>query len=230
MDNILSPSYYTVILVYVVFGLAVWYAGKRVKKFNPNRVESNFQMLVELIFDFFGGVVEGILGAKYRDKFTPLAMTMWLTIFLSNMAGLYLMKESALDLNYPLSMGILAFVFWNGYALKIVGIKGWLGQFGDPFLALAPLDFVGFVAKPVSMIMRLFGNVLSGTIFISLIMQLPHAAFEASTALGVVLTPVFMVIVAALSFYFSLFGPFIQSMVFTYLTLVNLSLLINEEE
>lgn len=230
MDNILSPSYYSLILAYILFALFVWYAGKRVKNFNPNRVESNFQMLIELIFDFFGGVVEGILGKKYRDKFTPLAMTMWLTIFLSNTAGLFLMKESALDLNYPISMGIFAFVFWNGYALKVVGIKGWLGQFGDPFLALAPLDFVGFIAKPVSMVMRLFGNILSGTIFIGLIMQLPQAALELSTALGIVTAPIFMVIVAALSFYFSLFGPFIQSMVFTYLTLVNLSLLINEEE
>ncbi len=230
MDNILSPSYHTLILVYVVFGLFVWYAGKRVKKFNPHRVESNFQMFMELFFDFFGGVVEGILGEENRDKFTPIAMTMWITIFLSNIAGLYLMKESALDLNYPISMGILAFFFWNGYAIKKAGIKNWLGQFGDPFLAMAPLDVIGFIAKPVSMVMRLFGNVLSGTIFVSLVLQLPHMVFDASTAMGILATPVFMVFVAVLSFYFSLFGPFIQSMVFTYLTLVNLSLLINEEE
>ncbi len=230
MDNILSASYHTVILVYIVFGLFIWIAGNKLRKYDPMNVNSNFQMFMELFFDFFGSVVEGILGEKYRDKFTPLAMTMWLTIFLSNIAGLYLMKESALDLNYPVSMGIFAFIFWNGYAIKIAGVKNWFGQFGDPFIAMVPLDIIGFLAKPVSQTMRLFGNVLSGSIFIALIMQLPHMATEANAALGLVLSPVFMVIVATLSFYFSLFGPFIQSMVFTYLTLVNLSLLINEEE
>ncbi len=230
MDNVLSPSMITVVLVFIIFGLFVWYMGYKIRRYDPLNTTSTFQVLVEMIFDFFGNTVQGVLGEKYRDKFTPLAMTMWITIFLSNIAGLFLLKESAIDLNYTFGMTLFAFVVWNGYAIKVVGIKGFMGQFGDPFKIMAPLDVIGFLAKPVSLMMRIFGNILSGVIVMGMIVGLPATIMEMSTALGLVSMPFFIVLVGTLSFYFSLFGPFIQSMVFTYLTLVNLSLLINEEE
>ncbi len=230
MDNVLSPPFFTAVLVFILFGIFIWYMGYKIKKYDPLNCSSTFQVLIEIIFEFFGSVVVSTLGEKYREKFTPVAMTMWITIFLSNIAGLFLLKESAIDLNYTFAMTLFAFCLWNGYAIKVAGVKNFMGQFGDPFKIMAPLDFIGFLAKPVSLMMRIFGNILSGVIVMGMIVGLPAKIMAASSVAGIISVPFFMVIVGALSFYFSLFGPFIQSMVFTYLTLVNLSLLINEEE
>ncbi len=230
MDITVSPSYVTAMLVFLIFGLFVWYAGYKIRKYDPLHATSTFQIIIEMIFEFFGNIVTDIVGEKYREKLTSVAMTMWITIFLSNIAGLFLMKEAALDFNYTLGLITFAFLFWNGYAIYLVGWRAFFGQFGGAFKVMIPLDIIGFIAKPLSQTMRIFGNILSGVIFLGLITGLPGAIAEMNLTFGILTMPFFMAIVGTLSFYFSLFGPFIQSMVFTYLTLVNLSLLINEEE
>lgn len=230
MEILISPSFVTVIVVFLIFFVFMLMAGKKIKQYDPLNVDSKFQIIIEMLFESIGNIVEDLLGSQYRNSITPLVITMWVTIFLSNSFGLLLMKEGALDLNYPVTWAFVNFIFWNGYAIKVIGVKNFTKGFFQPLPFMFPLEIISAISTPVSMAIRLFGNTFSGSMFLGLIYAIPGMLASSNVFAGALAAPVIGAIAAPLSFYFSLFGPFIQSMVFTYLTLVNLSLLINEEE
>ncbi len=230
MEIMLSPSLVTVMTAYSVFGILMIVIGVKLRKYDSLHINSNFQNIIELLFEGIGNTVEDILGAKYRDKFTPIAITIWVTVFMSNIAGLFAMTEGALDLNYTFTLVAMGFIFWNGYGIYKIGIVAFLKDFFTPIPVMAPLEVVSFLAKPVSLGLRLFGNILSGYIMMKIVFMIPVIFMGMAPAAGFISAPIIMAVGAILSIYFSLFGPFLQSMIFTYLILVNLSLLINEEE
>jgi F-type H+-transporting ATPase subunit a len=95
---------------------------------------------------------------------------------------------------------------------------------------MAPLELVSQLAKPISLMFRMFGNIVAGFIIMGLIWSIPPMIMEMSTSMGIITTPFMIIIGAGLAFYFSIFGPFIQATVFSYLTLSNFGQFLNEEE
>jgi F-type H+-transporting ATPase subunit a len=93
---------------------------------------------------------------------------------------------------------------------------------------MLPLEIIGFLTKPISMGFRLVGNITAGAVFMMLFWMVPEALQEMSN-FGILAVPIFVYLGSFLSFYFSLFGPIIQALVFTYLTMVNIGTLVNEE-
>lgn len=221
----------TILSVFILLIIGMIFLTAMIKKFNPLKISSNKQNLVEIFFGFFEATVKDIVGEKYVARFTPLAITIFTSILVTNIAGLFGFKEGAfLNPTYTFTWSISMFLFWNIYGIYKIGIKAFLGDFVKPYAFMLPLEIIGFLTKPVSMGFRLFGNITAGAVFMMLFWMLPGAILDMSTSLGVVLMPVFVIMGSALSFYFSLFGPVIQALVFMYLTLVNIAALISEEQ
>ena len=81
------------------------------------------------------------------------------------------------------------------------GAKGWLKSFAEPVAIVAPINILELVIKPLSLCMRLFGNVLGAFVIMKLIESV---------------LPVFLPVV--FSAYFDLFDGLIQAYVFVFLT------------
>ena len=81
------------------------------------------------------------------------------------------------------------------------GTKGWVKSFAEPVAIVAPLNVLELVIKPLSLCMRLFGNVLGAFVIMKLI--------EAVVPL---------IVPIPLSLYFDFFDGFLQAFVFTFLT------------
>ena len=229
--SIMAPQTFTVLLSFGLLIIMLAFMSKIIKKSNPLKITSNKQNLIELFFAFFEGIVEDIVGKKYIKKFTPLAITIFTSILLTNIAGLVGLKEGAFaNPMYTFTWSISMFLFWNIYGIHVIGIKAFLGDFIKPFAFMLPLEIIGFLTKPISMGFRLFGNISAGAVFMMLFWMIPEAILSMSTGLGVILAPIFITLGSVLSFYFSLFGPIIQALVFTYLTMVNIASLVGEEK
>jgi F-type H+-transporting ATPase subunit a len=225
----IAPQSLSVLLGFATIFILMIMINQFIKKSDPLKINNNKQNLVELFFDFFETIVRDIVGESYVPKLTPLAITIFTTILITNIAGLIGLKEGALlNPTYTFTWSISMFIFWNLYVIKVIGIKAFLGDFVKPFAFMLPLEIIGFLTKPISMGFRLVGNITAGAVFMMLFWMVPEALQEMSN-FGILAVPIFVYLGSFLSFYFSLFGPIIQALVFTYLTMVNIGTLVNEE-
>ncbi len=193
----------TIVALWVIGGIMI-VAGIILSR-NFKWLPTGRQNAVEAFVEAIDSAVAFVMGES-RRFFTPLIATLIVLLFLANTAGLWsfgILDPPTADINMTLGLGIFSFLLINGYAIKSHGLWGYIKGFFSPIFLLAPLNIVGELAKPVSLGVRLFGNVLSGVVIGALIYN--AAPF---------LIPI------PIHIYFDLFSGAIQTLVFTMLTMV----------
>lgn len=223
-------SFITMIILFFGLGILFIYIGYKIKKSNPIKIESKTQVIIEAIFEFFNKMVTDIIGKENAPIITPIIMLLFLSIFIGNALSMFFIKEVAYNSTFAIVWGVTMFLVWNGYGIYKIGLGKFFKSFAHPNFMFVPLEIVGFFSKLLSITVRLIGNIASGIIMMSLIYQIPEGLEQISELLGwgsgILLIP----LISGLSFYFSIFAPLIQALVFSMLSLGNISLLINEEE
>ena len=196
-SNIINP--YTInldsigitVILGIVFLLLFRYAAKKTTSGVPNKL----QCFVELIFEFVQNSVSGIFKRKSK-LIAPLSLTVFMWIFLMNLMDLlpidllpeiakaigvpYLRVVPSADVNITLSMAVGIFCLIFVFAFKNVGVTGFIKSLTlHPFnhWAFSPLNLVlegvSLLSKPISLGLRLFGNMYAGEMIFILIALLP---------------------------------------------------------
>ena len=143
---------------------------------------------------------------KNSRRFVNYISSIFLFILLSNISGLFGLRPPTADYGVTLPLGLITF-----FMVQYNGIKknkaGHFTALFKPLPFLFPINLIGEFAVPLSLSLRLFGNVLSGTV----LMGLWYGLMPILMQLG---------IPAALHIYFDLFSGAIQTYVFCMLTMV----------
>lgn len=204
------------IVMLILIGLAI--AAKRCMA-KASEVPDGFQNVVELIVEKLDGIVDGSMGKSAR-KFYNYIGTIFIFILVSNISGLLGLRPPTADYGVTLPLGVLTFTLIHFNQFKYQKPKDiWAGMC-SPLPAWLPLWFpinlISEIAVPISLSLRLFANVLSGTVMMALIYGL----------LGWIAT----IWPAALHVYFDLFSGAIQTYVFCMLTMTYISNAIGDGE
>lgn len=169
----------------------------RIKLKSFKEVPTGFQNVVEAVVEMFENFVRDTLGTKlsYIGPWFFMAFVFILTSSLLSPFGIRpptadIATTSALALASFALMLILGFAHQKGTYLK---------SFFEPHFLFFPLNIVGELAKPVSLSFRLFGNVLSGTIILTLYYGL--TPFLAQIGIPALLSGFFDVIIGAIQTY-----------------------------
>jgi F-type H+-transporting ATPase subunit a len=150
------------------------------------------QILWEWLVGWVSGQVEAGLGRRYRHV-VPLAVTIFMLVLACNwvemLPGLwhstdYLPSPSA-DVNLTYALGATVFVLTNGASIRAKGLGGYMKAFFAKPLWLAPIRVLEELMKPVTLSLRLFGNIFSGGIMIALLLAIPIYFFPATIAFSV---------------------------------------------
>ncbi len=191
-----------VMLLLVCFAVA---ANRAIKKADVMAVPTTFQNIAELIVEMLDNMVGSVMG-KHAFKFANYISTIFLFILLSNISGLLGLRPPTADYGVTLPMGIISFFLILFCKLKYQKLSGFIKGLCDPWPFWAPINIIGDVAVPVSLSLRLFANILSGTVMMALYYGL---------------LPIFVKIgiPSALHVYFDLFSGAIQAYVFCMLTM-----------
>jgi F-type H+-transporting ATPase subunit a len=230
-------------LVLGVFALALLYAGaRRVSTGVPGKLQ-NFS---ELLLSFADNQVKDCFHGKNKI-IGPLALTIFIWVFLMNFMDIlpvdilpavaqlfgihYLKVVPTNDLNLTFALALSVFFLILFYSLKIKGAKGFLKEltlqpFNNPFLIPFNLllELVGLIAKPISLSLRLFGNLYAGElIFILIALLTLNAASSTSVASTATLTIAQFLLSLAWSI-FHILVITLQAFIFMVLTIVYLSL------
>ena len=206
-------------------------------------VPGGLQNFVEMIVEFIDETVESIFSHK-NPLVAPLALTIFVWVFLMNLMDLvpvdwvpelakllgvhYMKIVPSTDPNITMAMALSVFILILYYSIRCKGVGGFLAELSfHPFPSklLAPvnfvLEFVTLVAKPLSLGLRLFGNLYAGEMIFVLIALMFSAGIAFALAGGV-----FQFVWAA----FHLIVITLQAFVFAVLTVVYLAQAHDTEE
>ncbi len=168
---------------------------------NPGFVQNVTELLIESMDKLVAGSMD-----KHAYKYRNYILTIVIFVFFSNVSGLFGLRPPTADFAVTFGMGLIAFLIIQYVNFRNNGMGAITGLF-RPVPILFPINLIGEFANPVSLSLRLFGNVVAGTIMLSLYYSLlPWFA-----KIG---------IPAALHAYLDLFSGFIQTYVFVMLTMV----------
>lgn len=185
------------IVMGVIGCFVMWLAARKATAGVPGRFQALVEMLVEMVEDQSKSIVHGD-----RSFIAPVALTVFVWVALMNsldflpvdlfgqLFGWLGLSEAipyhravpTADLNgtLGLALGVIALVFY--YNIKIKGLGGWIGEwFTAPFGPwMAPfnvlLNLIEYVARTVSLAMRLWGNMYAGELIFLLIALLGSMA------------------------------------------------------
>jgi F-type H+-transporting ATPase subunit a len=175
----------------IVLGFLFVFTFSRVAKRATSGVPTRFQSMVEWVFEFVDQSVKDGFHAENK-MIAPLAMTIFVWVFLMNTMDLipvdwlpwaaqkagvpYLKVVPTTDVNVTFAMSLSVFILIVYYSIKIKGFGGFTRELTlQPFnhWAAIPFNFllegVALIAKPISLSLRLFGNLYAGELIFILI-------------------------------------------------------------
>jgi F-type H+-transporting ATPase subunit a len=130
------------------------------------------QAILELVVTGITGQIEEVIHKQPRP-FLPLLGTLFIFLVSANLSGVLPGVEApTAKLETPAALALIVFVAVHFYGIRSRGVLGYLASFAKPKLIMLPLNIVGEVTRTFSMMVRLFGNVMSGAFVIALIIGL----------------------------------------------------------
>lgn len=169
---------------------------RKLKVENPGKG----QQLLEYAVTSLEGIGKGILG-KEGQEYAAYLNAILLYVGIANLIGMLGFKPPTKDLNVTAALAIMSIVLIEVSGIRKKGVKKWLKSFSEPIALVTPINILEVVIKPLSLCMRLFGNVLGAFVIMKMI----------ESILPVGLPVVF-------SAYFDIFDGLIQAYVFVFLT------------
>lgn len=186
------------IIIAVIVTLAFFLARNLKVEGEISRRQAFLEMCIEKMRGFFGKIM-----GKNGDPYIPWLMSIAVFIGASNMVGIFGFKPPTKSMQITLAMALTSIVVVQVAGIKQRGLGGHLKAFAKPVAVVLPINILELVIKPLSLCMRLFGNVIGAFIIMELIKSIVF--FK----LGISL---------AFSFYFDLFDGFLQAYIFVFLT------------
>jgi F-type H+-transporting ATPase subunit a len=143
---------------------------------------TKWQLAFESVTEYVEQQVEDSMGIKTAPFVVPLAMTLFLFILIANWLAVVptghhpeYAPPPASDVNLTYALALIVIGTMHVVGIRKKGLRGYYGHlFRKPY-ALVPLNIVEEVMKPITLALRLFGNIFAGTIMVALIASMPAA-------------------------------------------------------
>ncbi|MEM5779719.1 MAG: F0F1 ATP synthase subunit A [Lawsonibacter sp.] len=172
-------------------------AGRNLKK-KPSRAQVVVEMAVGGLNRFF----QQNLGRRWRS-FAPWLGTVAIYLCCANLAGIAGLAPPTRDLSVTAALALMSMLLIYGAQFRFHGLVGGLKKFAEPTPLLLPINLMEVAIRPLSLCMRLFGNILASYVIMEMIKALLPA-----------------VLPVPFSLYFDLFDGLIQALVFVFLTTI----------
>lgn len=191
-------------LLIVVLTLTIFSFFARAAMEKSGDVPKGLANIVEMIVELLDGIVKGTMG-KHAGPFKNYIGSIFIFILFSNLSGLFGLRPPTADYGVTFPLGILTFTLITFNKFKYQKVSGVIKGLCDPWPFWLPINLIGDFAVPISLSLRLFANILSGTVMMSLVYGL--------------LSTIAYAWPAALHVYFDMFSGAIQTYVFCMLTM-----------
>lgn len=197
----ISESVVVTWIIMAVLILASILLTRNLKVENPNRRQIALEAAVSALYKF----IEDLVG-EHGTRYIPYLISVILYIGVANVIGLFGFKPPTKDLTVTLTLAVMSIILVEYAGIHKRGWKGWLKSFAQPVAIVTPINIMEIFIRPLSLCMRLFGNVLGAFVIMELIKWV-----------------VPLIVPLPFSFYFDIFDGLIQAYVFVFLTSLYIS-------
>lgn len=169
----LDTLWATGVAMVVVIALGLVVARKA-----TNGVPGKLQLAWEMGLEAIQNQVEGTIGSRGRAVI-PLALSLFVFILVANWLTTFetgakyeILGPPAADINFTLALAIVVIVPVHIASVRARGVRGYVSHYFKPYKVLFPINVVEEVAKPITLALRLFGNLLSSVLMVALLAAL----------------------------------------------------------
>ena len=220
-DSVIS----SLVAIVITLGACFWIRSK-LRSGEPGRVQA--------VFEWGYDQLKSLIRTNVSDDalfIIPLALTLFLYILIANwieilpLAIFPILHGANADLNQTLALALVVIGVVQWYSVRVLGWRGYFRRFTKPFemplafrIGFSPFNILEEIVKPVTLSLRLFGNIFAGAVMIALIagfgtLSLPLVGVVGGTVLGTILLAIWKA-------FDVIFIGFIQAFIFMLLTVI----------
>lgn len=213
------PVTNVVIMSWIAMAVIIFWAFLATR--NMKDVPGKLQNTAEIVVEFINNFVSGLMNKENAKVFAPYVGTVGLFLVIANTVGALFASEltggviapPARTLGVPLALALMTIILAVGAGIWRKGLTGYIKKLFKPLPFLFPFNLLELITKPLSLSMRLFGNILGAYILMELLVSSTHVFFPSIACL-----------------YFDLFDGLLQAYVFILLTSLYVAEEVNEGE
>lgn len=189
----------------IFFGIFFVVAGKKIEKQDPTKASTGLVYLCEEMLNLVLYVIQDNLKEKTK-KYIPIFGTCIIMMLVANLIGLVGLQNPTSNVSFNATLAVTMWLMIQGNGIKKNGLIARMKELTEPMILLTPLNVIGELALPISLTMRLFGNILAGSIITMLVYGLLKSLMPFGV-IGLAITPF-------LHMYFDIFSGVIQTYIF----------------
>lgn len=189
----------------VILSIFFIVAGKKIKKADPRVAPKGFILVCESVARMGTTIISDNLKEKTK-VYLPFFGTLVFMMAPSNLLGLIGLQPPTSNLSVNVTLAVMMFLLIQFQNVREKGLIGRFKELCDPIFLFLPLNILGELALPLSLSLRLFGNLLAGSIITGLVYSLMKTLMPFGI-LGFSFTPF-------LHGYFDIFSGLIQTYIF----------------
>jgi F-type H+-transporting ATPase subunit a len=168
------------IIATLIAGAVVLGLGVLVARRSSARKPTRWQLVWESIVDQVEYQVEDTMGVKTAPWAVPFALALFVFILVANWLAVIptghhpeYAPPPASDVNLTYALALTVIITMHVAGIRKRGLRGYYGHLFEKPRVMIPLRFVEEIIKPVTLSLRLFGNIFAGTIMVALIAAMP---------------------------------------------------------
>ena len=220
MTLVVQKEVPSIIIITALLCAFCFFAGSRIKKADPYEKPKGIVFAALWLIEWVDGTVESMMGKGSVKAFGPYIGSLAMYLICANLSGLFGFNTPTMNLSVTLSLALITWALIQWATVKSNGVGGYVKGLFEPIPLLFLGNLIGKFSPLISLSMRLFGNILSGSIIMKLL-------YKATGALSATIfpflggfDPIGPLIGSVLHLYFDLFSGFLQMYLFIMLTMV----------
>lgn len=214
--NINIPNQiYSSIIITVVLSIIFIIVGLKMKKVNPKGKTPVWMVPFVIIVDLINKMTKENIGKRWKS-YAPYFLTLAIFLVVSNISGIFGLESPTSYLIVNAALALITFFIIQITGIVSNGVGSYVKGFFDPVPLLFPINLIGEVTLPVSLALRLMGNIMSGAVLSKII-------FGLLSYIAIPFLPFYNAI-------FDIFFGVIQAAVFLLLTIIFTGNKVSDEE
>ncbi len=227
----LSPNLKASLIITVALIIILIVIGKKVEALDPKESPKGVVFVAVLMVEKLNDFIKEFYGKQWRT-FTPILVGILIYLAFANTSALFGLANPLANISIALAFSLFAFLTIQISGLWVRKPKNRFKDLSSPSVLLMPLNVISEISTPLAMGLRLFGNLLSGSVMAVVIFNLLNILGDVLGTLGAVIGTIGNVSIATLVLHpiFNIGFGLIQAFVYFMLLTIFLSMAIEEPE
>jgi len=216
-DIEIQTAVYSILIVTLTLALLLVFINRKLVKFDPLSKPTGVVLLVIMYAQMIDNMVRSKTNDKVAKYLTPYIMTVAAYIFMANVSGLFSVEPPTSNYSVTLALAAITCILIEVFSYICRGPKSYLKSWVEPFAPFLVMNIMSKFSTLLSLSLRLFGNIISGSILMTVIYSMLGNISKMIPFIGE-FNIVGVAVAPVLHFYFDLFSGVMQAFIFITLT------------